>query len=276
MSNHSNKTAAAAAAAQQAAAAKNRVQPQVEKTTEVEVPVVAAPAMSVVDKVQEPTVQDTVNVVDTSGTTESDGTDPAMAAGVRGVIAPPKPAVAVDLTPVKAPAMPKPISGLAMVSSTKVDMTLLDSEMDRLLADVPLPNRMQVNGIVEYIKRCDPSQMISIDGIAKASVGLWHNLRLIICNEDKYFQPVFTAALRAFELGSKGAMAEAYLYRAVDNMVLSAGDRRAFENITTMMRLLAPVKSRKAILANAIKLQRALRDGLTQEGINRVLAYFEE
>ena len=210
------------------------------------------------------------SVTDTSS---APAADPSVPEGSRGSVAAPKlvnPAVeAAGKIP---PAMPVVTS---TVSSKKVDFELIDSEVERILEGVPAINRMQINGIVNYAKNCDPGRVLSGPAIAQASVGLWHNLRLIICNESEHFEKVFTAALKVFELASKGAMGELYLYRAVDTMKLANEDLTAYCDVTTMMRLLAPVKTRQIVMYNSLKLSRALRNGLTQEGINRVVGYFD-
>lgn len=200
--------------------------------------------------------------------------DAAQVAGARGVVSAPKLVSAIPEAAAKVPpAAPK--VDVAVLTSKKVDFALIDSEVARILGDVPAINRMQISGIVSYAKKCDPSQLLSTEAIANASTGLWNNLRLIICNETDYFEPVFTAALKVFELAAKGAMGEVYLYRAVDQMKLSKDDLKAYCDVTTMMRVLAPVKSRKAVLANGLSLSRSLRNGLTQDGINRVVSYFD-
>ncbi len=194
--------------------------------------------------------------------------------GSRGVVSAPR---LIGTQPENAskapPALPK-VESVA-VKSNKVDFELLAAEVERILKDVPQINRMQISGIVNFVKKCDPSQVLSSEAIASASVGLWHNLRLIICNESEHFEAVFTAALKVFELAAKGAMGELYLYRSVEQMKLSKDDLKAYCDITTMMRVLAPVKSRKVVLATSLKLTRSLRNGLTQDGINRVVGYFE-
>lgn len=234
----------------------------------------AAPAAAGATEQENPTPAGAV-VTDTSGAVAAKEGDPTVAQGVRGVVTPPKPVqVAVDGAKKTAPAMPK-VSSVGSANAMRVDIDLLRSEMERILADVPAANRMQINGIVDYVIRCDPSQIASMPSVMNATVGLWHNLRLIINNESKYFTKVFSAALRVFEIAGRGALSEMQLYRGMDNIPLSAGDRQAFQDITTMMRVLAPVKSRKMMLESSIKLSRSLRNGLTQEGINRVTAFFE-
>lgn len=223
------------------------------------------------DVVQEDIVQETV--VQETGA-EAQKQEAAQVAGSRGVVSAPKLVTAQPENASKAPpALPKVEAPVA--KSKKVDFDLIDSEVERILKDVPAMNRMQIAGIVAYVKKCDPAQVLSIEAIAGASVSLWHNLRLIICNESEHFEAVFTAALKVFELSAKGATGELYLYRAVEQMKLSKEDLRAYCDITTMMRVLAPVKSRQVVLATSLKLTRSLRNGLTQDGINRVVGYFE-
>ena len=211
------------------------------------------------------------SVTDTSATPQP---DPSVPEGSRGSVGAPKLInAAVENAAKVPPAMP--VVAATVSVSRKVNFELLDSEVERILEGVPAINRMQINGIVNYAKICDPARVISSAAIAQASVGLWHNLRLIICNESEHFEQVFTAALKVFELAGKGAMGEVYLYRATDAMKLASEDLTAYCDVTTMMRVLAPVKSRQAVLATSLKLGRSLRNGLTQEGINRVVGYFD-
>ena len=58
-------------------------------------------------------------------------------------------------------------------------------------------------------------------------------------------------------------------------MALTGPELQGYYNITTLLRLTADPKSRAQVLKTAINLPKALKNGLSQEGISRVVTYFE-
>jgi hypothetical protein len=61
--------------------------------------------------------------------------------------------------------------------------------------------------------------------------------------------------------------------RFMDNVALHTGDRKAFATLTQTLSILADPKSR-ALAMSQVNMERALENGLTADGRNRVLNYF--
>lgn len=190
---------------------------------------------------------------------------------VRGTIAPPRVRREVSAEQQQAPTLPQTIRPRQVAAAAP---DLLD-EVQRILKDVPPTNHFTVLAIVEYCKKASLKNSNDVKTLASMNVGLWRNITNLINKQDEYFDPLFTALLRVFHLESKNAMAEIAINRGIEHMALSKQDLAGYMKITTLLRLVADPKSRKQVIKTAVNVPAALRNGLTQEGAARVVAYFE-
>lgn len=190
---------------------------------------------------------------------------------VRGTIAPPRVRREVSAEQQQAPALPQTIRPQQAAAAAP---DLLD-EVQRILKDVPPTNHFTVLAIVEYCKKASLKNSNDVKTLAVMNVGLWRNITNLINKQDEYFDPLFTALLRVFHLESKNSMSEIAINRGIEHMVLSKQDLAGYMRITTLLRLAADPKSRKQVIKTAVNVPAALRNGLTQEGAARVVAYFE-
>ena len=210
----------------------------------------------------------------TSTTLEAAAGAVSSGAATRGTIAPPSVRVAPTSTAPVALALPK--TNAVAATAAAAEPALLD-EVNRILADVPDMHRFPILGVLSYCEKADLKVGNTQESMAKLNVTLWHNITNLINNQDEYFTPMFTALLRIFALAGRpdGPLSEIAINRGSEYMALSRTALQGYFKLTTMLRLTADPKSRKMILKSSLDLPKALKDGLTQEGVNRVVTYFE-
>lgn len=189
----------------------------------------------------------------------------------RGTIAPPRVRRDNANEQKSAPALPNTLRPEAVPAQRPV----LIEEVQRILKDVPPTNHFPVLAVVEYCEKADLKRSNDAKTLAHMNVGLWRNITNLINRQEEHFDPLFTALLRIFHLESKNAMAEIAINRGIEHMALSKQELAGYMNITTLLRLVADPKSRKQVIKTGVNVPAALRNGLTQEGIARVIAYFE-
>lgn len=146
-------------------------------------------------------------------------------------------------------------------------------QLEVILKNVPAAHQIEINRILMYIGRMAPTRPVDQKVALTEQVALYRAIQNIINRQDTYFTQLFTAALFLFKEESDGALGDRYRMRFMDNVILHAGDRKAFANITQMMHILADPASREITLKQ-VNMERALENGLTEEGRTRVLNYF--
>lgn len=189
----------------------------------------------------------------------------------RGTIAPPRVKLAQPAVARVAPTLP---DTTAKDVDTGHNLDLV-SEVMRIIEGVPATHHFQILSIVEYCKKADLKNSNDVKTLANMNVGLWRNISNLINKQETHFEPLFTALLRIFLLESKNSMSEIAINRGIEHMALSKQELAGYMNITTLLRLTADPKSRKQVLKSAVNLPLALRNGLTQDGAARVVAYYE-
>ena len=68
--------------------------------------------------------------------------------------------------------------------------------------------------------------------------------------------------------------ADIEVFRFMDNVALSADDRKGFQRLLNLIKVLAPVKGR-SIAVKQIDFPKTLAYSVTEAGRQRLLAYFE-
>lgn len=142
-----------------------------------------------------------------------------------------------------------------------------------ILKDVPPAHQIDINRIMIYIDRMAPKRAVDQKVGCAEQVALYKSIQTIINRQEEYFTPLFSALLFLFKSEMNGSLGDRHRMRFMDNVTLHAGDRKAFAKLTQMLALLADPKSR-TLAMKQINMERALEDGLTPEGRNRVLHYF--
>lgn len=149
----------------------------------------------------------------------------------------------------------------------------VSDQLSVILADVPAAYQIDINRVLVYIERMAPKRAIDPKAACQEQVALYKSIQNIINRQEQYFTQLFTALLYLFNAESKGALGDRYRMRFMENVALPVGDRKAFEKITQTLYILADPRSRQLALAQ-VNMERALENGLTVDGRNRVLEYF--
>jgi hypothetical protein len=150
----------------------------------------------------------------------------------------------------------------------------LTEKLGEILKDVPPAHQTDINRVVLYLERMTPKRPIDAKtGIAE-QVALYRSIQNIINRQEDYFTQLFSALLFIFKSEAKGALSDRYRLRFMDNVTLATGDRKAFANITHALALLADAQSRPLAMRQ-LNLGKALENGLTAAGQQRVLHYFD-
>lgn len=153
------------------------------------------------------------------------------------------------------------------------DNAATTNQLEKILKDVPAAHQIEINRILMYIGRMAPGREADLKVALTEQVGLYRAIQNIINRQETYFTQLFSALLFLFKQEYNGALGDRYRMRFMDNIPLHAGDRKAFANITQMLCILADPKSREIALKQ-VNMERALENGLTEEGRTRVLNYF--
>lgn len=169
-----------------------------------------------------------------------------------------------------------PLPKIAVVEAPKPVNTNASAaeRLAKILANVPEANRLDISRIQIYLERMGPKRPIDAKAGTVEQVALYRAIQNIVNRQEDFFHPLFTALLFLFQThGRDGALSDRYRMRFMDNVALPVGDRKAFANITQMLHILADPKSR-TLAMQQVSMSRALENGLTAEGRDRVLNYF--
>lgn len=182
----------------------------------------------------------------------------------------------LTVTPVAVvPAAPAPAPAIVVVEASQpvaADAALQDG-LANILKDVPAAHQIDINRILMYIERMAPKRPIDTKSGVTEQVALYRSLQNIINRQETYFTQLFSAVLYLFKTEAKGALGDKYRMRFMDNITLHAGDRKAFQHLTQVLAILADPKSRDLGLRQ-VDMSKALENGLTAQGQQRVLHYF--
>lgn len=168
--------------------------------------------------------------------------------------------------------------GSVVSSLTKKDKVVATSPKDLvadLLSDVPEAYQYPITRLFAYIDKMNPKRPESEKVGSIEQVALYHSIINII-NNEKYFEPLFTALLRLFNNYSTPAdvFHEYNASRFIQSVPLNVEERRAFNNLVCFLRLMANPKTR-AINTRTMDHSRLLSHGLSEEGRNRVVAFMQ-
>lgn len=187
------------------------------------------------------------------------------------------PTAAPTQKPTAAPtAAPKAAAKATVVEASKpvAANAPVVEKLASILKNVPPANQIDINRIQIYIEKMAPRRPIDAKVGVAEQVALYRSIQNIINRQEDYFTQLFSALLFLFKTeGATGALSDRYRMRFMENVTLPVGDRKAFANITAMLHILADPASR-AIAMKQVNLERALENGLTAEGRDRVLNYF--
>jgi glucose/arabinose dehydrogenase len=188
----------------------------------------------------------------------------------------PAPTEAVVIAPTPVTPAPKAVAKPIVVNASMPVAANAGAveALSGILKTVPDANQIDINRIQIYLERMAPKRAADPRVGTQEQVALYRAIQNIINRQDEYFTQLFSALLFLFKTeGKAGALSDRFRMRFMDNIPLPAGDRKAFANITQMLHILADPKSR-SLAMKQVNMERALENGLTAEGRDRVLNYF--
>lgn len=194
--------------------------------------------------------------------------------------------VAVSALPVApqvsiAPAAPVVVEAKVEVAPVVVNAVVptdpkqsLKDQIAYILRDVPSAYHTDISRVFTYLERMAPTRPISNTDGAKEQVALYKAIQNIVNRQEVYFTQLFTALLAIFKAELKGALGDRYRLRFMESVVMGEGDRKGFNYLTHLLCVGADPVSRSLAL-KSINYDRALSNGVTPAGRDRVLAYFD-
>lgn len=150
----------------------------------------------------------------------------------------------------------------------------LKTQIAHILRDVPGAYQTDINRVYTYLDRMAPGRPVSTDAGAKEQVALYKSIQNIVNRQEIHFTALFTSLLAIFKAEFKGALGDRYRLRFMESVVLGEGDRKAFNYLTHLLCVAADPVSRKQAL-KSINFDRALSNGVTPAGRDRILGYFD-
>lgn len=165
-------------------------------------------------------------------------------------------------------------AGVMVASSATAVADPLAEKLASILTGVPAASQNDITRIRMYCQTMAPKKPVTLRVGATEQSTLYRSIQNIINRQENYFKELFTALLAIFAAeGVDGALSDRYRNRFMEHVNLSKADRKAFEQLTHMLSMLANTSTR-AVAMKQINLERALDSGLTAEGQRRVLQYF--
>lgn len=168
---------------------------------------------------------------------------------------------------------PAPVVPKAVVVETPVVVESdMESDLGRILKDVPAAYQVDIQRMKTYVVDMDPKKPIDPKKGAANQAALYRSIQGVINRQEQYFTPLFTAMLRLIKGNLKSVFHELNRHRFMEEVALSASDRQAMLNLVTLLCLIADPKGR-ALAVKTIDINKALESGLTAQGVQRVMDY---
>lgn len=185
------------------------------------------------------------------------------------------PQVSIAPTVVSAPEPKVEPAPVVVNTVTPVDSKQsLKDQIAYILREVPAAYHTDISRIFIYLDRMAPNRPISTEAGAKEQVALYRAIQNIVNRHEVYFTPLFAALLAIFKAEFKGALGDRYRLRFMESVVLGEGDRKGFNYLTHLLCVGADPVSRSQAL-KSINFDRALSNGVTAVGRDRILGYFD-
>jgi hypothetical protein len=181
----------------------------------------------------------------------------------------PDPVPVIVLAPTPAVVPEEPVTPNAPVSDAS---PLVTYGMDT--SEVSDKGAGFLHAIAHYMENMKPKKPVTDADGARFQINLYRALTGTINHlEGEDFRKVFTQLLQKFHEHEDGVFGPTRIMRFFETMPLAASERVAFQKLVDMFKLLADPKSREVALKQ-ISFTRALAGGVTEEGRERVKAYF--
>lgn len=181
--------------------------------------------------------------------------------------------------PVGIAAQPVELVATKVVKQENSNVAIPSKEISGLMNRVNATNNQVVinamNAVQQYMQDMGPAMTQTTESGARHQVVLFRAIRTIIDYSHDDFQLAFATLLRLFDENKDGVFHERYVFRFMESVVLNQDERRAFERILNLIKLAAASAGRKEAV-NQINFQKTLQYVFTEEGRQRVLAFFNK
>ncbi len=170
---------------------------------------------------------------------------------------------------------PTPVEKVVVIEAEepKAENATMQEKLNVILKSVPPAYQIDINRVLVYLEKMAPKRPVLQAVGAKEQLGLYKAIQNIINRQDQYFTQLFSALLFIFKSEMKGALGDRYRLRFLESVELPTGDRKAFNNLTHLLYVAADPATRQKAL-ETVNMERALENGLTAEGRDRVLRFF--
>lgn len=194
---------------------------------------------------------------------------------------PASPEAAAAVTPITPPA-PKatptaPAAKTTVVIETDPRATGVPRAIiDSVLGKVSAGAKNHLNSLGDYMEAMKPRRPVqTVDG-GRHQVGLYRTILGIINGTEEDFNVVFGTLLRLFAEHDKGVFAETHVFRYFESMPLNDADRKAFQRLLNMLKVLAPVKGREIAIKQVDLGHTLAHTAITEAGRQRVMSFFNK
>lgn len=140
-------------------------------------------------------------------------------------------------------------------------------------AAVGITASLALGELQNYIAAMAPRKPITVEEGCRWQLTLYRAVTTIINRTDDDFKPAFSALLKLFEEHADAVFSETHVFRFFDNIQLPENDRKAFQRLINLIKLLAPVKGRELALKQ-VDFNRSLEHGVLEQAKQRLLAHF--
>lgn len=130
-----------------------------------------------------------------------------------------------------------------------------------------------VENLITYIEVMDPRKVNQLKEAVRQQTTLYNLLTGIVNRLTDDFHPVWGALLATFQEYKDGVLGERYVFRHMDQVPLAPNEVACMQNLLNLIRLTADPKSR-ALGLKQVDLQRTLQFALTEDGRNRIMAFY--
>lgn len=133
--------------------------------------------------------------------------------------------------------------------------------------------KLTLQNLLAYMEAMHPTRPMSAQEGARHQVGLYRALMTAINQLDADFQLVFGTMLQLLIHGADSVFHDSNAYRFTETIQLPESDRKTFVTLLTFLKNMAEPAGR-AVVAAQTDLNRVLGQGITDQGRQRVLAFF--
>lgn len=152
---------------------------------------------------------------------------------------------------------------------------MLKAVIDKAAQKASTVGKLALFQVGDYMENMRPRRMVTIAEGSRYQVTLYRALTRIIndLEDPADFNHVFTTVLKLFDDHKEGVFHEAYAFRFFEHVALSMEDRKAFQRLLNLLKIVAPVRGR-AIALKQVDFNKSMQFGVSDAGRQRLMNYF--